>query len=423
MAAPGPGEAVRSASWPHDGGLEIGPAGADAGITAFAGQRYLLASVRLPVRLKTGHEQRRARPARTDEPALPPPRPRRTARFVFAFGLVLLGLWIARGFLLAIAWGIVIALALWPLYERFAQLLPQRGRNVLAPLLFTLATGLILLVPLVFAALQVAQEAQGAIEWLVQLQENGIPPPSWLMQIPVVGGRMVAWWRAHLSDPRAVGDLFGQVDTNMLAGWTQALGAQLLQRLVQFVFTVLTLFFLFRDGEVLGRRFLALADRWLGDPGERLAEDLASVVRSTVNGTVLVALGEGTLIGIAYSMTGVPHPLLFGGLTIAFAMLPFGAWFAFTAAALVLLVQGAGVLVAGGLFAFGAAVMFVGDNFVQPALIGGAARLPFLAALIGILGGVGTFGLIGLFLGPAIMAALLAVWREWIDPPVPVVPR
>ena len=68
-----------------------------------------------------------------------------------------------------------------------------------------------------------------------------------------------------------------------------------------------------------------------------------------------------------------------------------------------------------GLFGFGAAVMLVGDNFVQPAVIGGASRLPFLWALIGILGGLQSFGVLGLFIGPVIMAALLSVWREWLD--------
>jgi predicted PurR-regulated permease PerM len=179
--------------------------------------------------------------------------------------------------------------------------------------------------------------------------------------------------------------------------------------------TLMGLFLLLRDGARLGARLLAVADRWLGAPGERLAEKTVEAVRGTVNGTVLVALGEGILIGIGYVVAGVPHPVLFGILTVAFAMLPLGAWIAFTAAALFLLGQGGSVLAAGGLFAFGAAVMLAGDNFVQPALIGGAIRLPFLLTLIGILGGVETFGLVGLFLGPVIMAALLTVWREWVD--------
>jgi predicted PurR-regulated permease PerM len=60
--------------------------------------------------------------------------------------------------------------------------------------------------------------------------------------------------------------------------------------------------------------------------------------------------------------------------------------------------------------------MLIGDTFVQPALIAGAARLPFLWILIGILGGLETFGLLGLFLGPAIIAALLTIWRDWVSP-------
>jgi len=192
---------------------------------------------------------------------------------------------------------------------------------------------------------------------------------------------------------------------------------QLLQRVALFFFVLLTLFFVFRDGEGLGRRFLVLVDQWLGDPGERVAENLARVIRGTVNGTVLVALGEGTLIGIGYFEAGVPQPLLFAALTVAFALLPFGAWVVFSVAALVLFFQGTGLLTAFGLFVFGAAVMLIGDNLVQPALIGGAGRLPLLVALIGIFGGMRTFGLIGLFLGPVIMSVLLTIWREWIYPP------
>jgi predicted PurR-regulated permease PerM len=125
---------------------------------------------------------------------------------------------------------------------------------------------------------------------------------------------------------------------------------------------------------------------------------------------------EGVLIGLGYVLAGVPNPLLFALLTAAFAMIPFGAWFAFTAAALVLLVQGGSLLVAASVFGFGAAVLLIGDNFIWPALAGNMARLPFLLALVGIFGGLQAFGLIGLFIGPVIMAAVLVVWREWINP-------
>ena len=161
------------------------------------------------------------------------------------------------------------------------------------------------------------------------------------------------------------------------------------------------------------------ADRILGDPGESLAVKMAEAVRGTVNGTIIVALGEGALIGIGYVVAGVPNPLLFAVLTTAFAMLPFGAWAAFTVAALALLVGGGSALAAFAVFGWGALVMLAGDNFIWPTLVGGAARLPFLFAFVGIFGGLATFGLLGLFLGPVIMAALLTVWREWVMPAEP----
>jgi predicted PurR-regulated permease PerM len=139
---------------------------------------------------------------------------------------------------------------------------------------------------------------------------------------------------------------------------------------------------------------------------------MVTTVRGTVNGTILVAVGEGILIGIGFVIAGVPHAPLFAILTTAFAMLPMGAWLAFGTAAIVHVLSGGTLTAALAVFGWGAAVMLTGDNVVQPALIGGSARLPFLWTLIGILGGLESFGLIGLFLGPVIMAALLTVWRQ-----------
>ena len=103
-------------------------------------------------------------------------------------------------------------------------------------------------------------------------------------------------------------------------------------------------------------------------------------------------------------------------MTAVAAMIPFGAPLVFGAASLLLLAKGA-ALAAAIVFAFGLAVVFIADHFIRPVLIGGSTRLPFLWVLFGILGGVETWGLLGLFLGPAIMAALMLLWREWVSGP------
>jgi len=101
-------------------------------------------------------------------------------------------------------------------------------------------------------------------------------------------------------------------------------------------------------------------------------------------------------------------------LTGILAVIPFGAPVVFGAAALYLAASGSAAA-AVAVLGFGLAVVFVADHFVRPVLIGGAVRLPFLWVLLGILGGLETFGILGLFLGPAIMAALISLWREWTE--------
>ena len=347
---------------------------------------------------------------------------RPAARLAFAAALAAIGLWVARDFLIPLGWAVILAVAFWPLYRRFGARGWFGPNSVMPPLIFTLAIGVVLLIPLGFAAVEIGHQGQAAAEWFRHAQESGIPEPGWLEQAPVIGSRAAQWWREHLAQPQQASALLSNLDTTALANWTRAFSAEVLNRAFAFFITMIALFFLFRDGAWLGSRLLDLGDRLFGNPGERLAERLVVATRGTFNGTVLVATGEGMLTGLGYFVAGVPHPMLFTAFTIALAMLPFGAWFAFTAAALVLLSQGGGLLLAALLFGWGAAVMVIGDNVIQPGLVGGSVRLPFLWALIGIFGGVETFGLLGLFLGPVIMAALMTIWREWINRPRPPSP-
>jgi predicted PurR-regulated permease PerM len=337
-------------------------------------------------------------------------------RASFVVLLALLVLWVAWDFLVPLAWAAVIAITVWPAYVRLANPLPGGTTGTLAPLACTLLIGIILLAPVILVVQHIGQSGDAAVRWVTELKENGIPVPGWITQAPLIGEALARWWEANLANPAAVLDWLRRFDLESFTAWTRALGGDVLHRLALFFVTLLALFFMLRDGAVIATRVLETVDRLLGHSGERLAEKMADAVRGTVNGTVVVAVAEGVLIGVGYVVAGVPYALLFAVLTAAFAMVPFGAWAAFTLAALVLLVQGGNLLAAAGVFGFGAAVMLIGDNFIWPALVGGAARLPFLLALVGIFGGLQAFGLIGLFIGPVIMAAGLVVWREWIDP-------
>jgi predicted PurR-regulated permease PerM len=321
--------------------------------------------------------------------------------------------WIAGEFLVPLAWSAILAMALWPVYERFAGSL-SAASAVIPALILTVLVGCVLFLPVALAAYQMALQGETLLAWITQSQESGIPVPGWVAQLPLAAETLETWWREHLADPKAAAAWLQRVDAEGAAGWAKALGGELLSRSIMFLFALLALFVLLRHGAWIARKTLDTADRIFGRPGERLASKMVEAVRGTVNGTVTVAVAEGLLIGMGYAAAGVPSAMLFTVLTVAFAMLPFGAWAAFTAAALSLLATGGSGWLAAGVFAWGAAVMLVGDHFVWPTLVGSAARLPFLVALIGIFGGIHALGLVGLFVGPVVMAALLTVWREWV---------
>jgi predicted PurR-regulated permease PerM len=335
------------------------------------------------------------------------------ARVVLAAVLVALALWTAAGFLPALIWATILAVALWPLYVKFANRFVS-GPSGLAAFIFTVIVALILFTPMSLAAYQIAQQGDLLVGWLKRAKESGIDVPDWVARLPIAAESTQQWWRANLSDPKAASAWLQAINAENASDLLRTFGGQLLHRLFLLFFSLVALFVLLRNGRSVGSRFLETCDRLLGEAGESLFEKMVDATRGTVNGTVLVAVGEGLLIGVGYLIAGVPNAVLFTIFTAAFAMLPFGAWLAFTSAALVLISGEGSGLAAAGVFCWGALVMLAGDHFVWPTLVGGAARLPFLFAFVGIFGGLAAFGLIGLFLGPVVMAALLTVWREWI---------
>ena len=335
---------------------------------------------------------------------------------VLALGLLLLGLYTLWGFLSALAWAGIFAIALWPVYSRAAARFGTGRHNVLLPAAFTLLVALIFVVPLGLVGIQLAREVHAGTEWVRNVQENGVEEPGVLHHLPFGQAQVDDWWRQNLADPGSAKQLVQRTTRGNAVNLSRMVGVQVARRLTLFVFTLLTLFFLFREGDALTRQMRRAAARTFGPGGERVGRQIIASVHGTVDGLVLVGLGEGLLLGIVYAVAGVPHATTFGALTAVAAIIPFGAPLVFAVTSLLLAAKGK-IVWAITVFCIGAVVMFVADHFVRPVLIGGATKLPFLWVLLGILGGVEVWGLIGLFLGPAIMAALILLWREWASEP------
>jgi predicted PurR-regulated permease PerM len=346
------------------------------------------------------------------------PGARMNARVVFALVLVALALWTASSFLPSLIWAAILAITLWPLYLKFATRF-MAGPSGWAAFAFTSLVALVLVTPISLAVYTVAQQSDLLIDWLKRAREGGVEVPDWVARLPIAAESMEQWWRANLSDPKAATAWLKTLNADNVSDLFRTFGGQLIHRLFLLFFSLLALFALLCHGRAVASRVLETCDRLFGEAGEGLVEKMVDATRATVNGTVLVAAGEGMAIGIAYFVAGVPNGLTFLIFTTAFAMIPFGAWVAFTVAAIVTISGGGSGIAAAGVFLWGSIVMLAGDHFVWPTLVGGSARLPFLLAFVGIFGGLAAYGLIGLFVGPVIMAALLAMWREWIFRPEP----
>jgi predicted PurR-regulated permease PerM len=342
--------------------------------------------------------------------------PQFLARFAITTALVAACLWVLWGFLGALIWATVFAIALWPSYNRVLRWLPKRAGRDLAPLLLTGAIAIVFITPIVLLGTAIAKEVPFIIEFVRGARHDGIPAPDWIVQLPVIGPTIADWWRVNLGDAATADALFGRMHSEAMIESARGYGREIAHRVVTFFFTLLTVFFLFREGGALTAQLRFLSDQLLGARGERIAIQVIAAVHGTVTGLVLVGLAEGLLLGALYFAVGLPHSALLGALTGVAAIIPFAAPVVYGLAGLYLFSVGntVGALV---IVISGSVVVFVADHFVRPFLIGGAARLPFLWVLLGILGGLESMGFLGLFIGPALMAAAVALWREWTSAP------
>jgi predicted PurR-regulated permease PerM len=345
-----------------------------------------------------------------DTDSTPGPEPAQASRaqliagVAAALGLVVLAIWMLASFLPALAWATVLAIATWPLHVAARR---RVGRTWAAAAV-TLLIAVTILAPLTIAVIEAARETYGIAQWVIESRAAGFEAPQWIADLPLIGTTLADWLNSRLQAERNV---FEGADIRSFTEWGQLIGGQAVRRITTLLFALLIVFFLFREGDALMRQVEVIGNRLLGGSARRLGDVAAQAVRGTVDGLLLVGLAEAVLLGSAYAVCGVPHPALFGVLTGILSAIPFASPLVFIGAALWLMTQAA-MAAAIGLLIFGSLVVFVADHFVRPAVIGGSTRLPFVWVFLGILGGVESFGLLGLFVGPALLAVLITLWRE-----------
>ncbi|MDO8909453.1 MAG: AI-2E family transporter [Pseudohongiella sp.] len=328
--------------------------------------------------------------------------------------IVAAGVFFFIGFLVPVLAALIICFASWPIFERLRR---RCGENAtLAASVALLAIVLGIVIPLMLVISYTLEEARTFIAWLINANEYGAAVPDWVTSMPLVGATLAAQWEIYIAQPHQLGQIVNLVSGQQLGGisrWLLSFGWTAAGILLTLLFMLITLFFLYRDGEKLASQLDTVGERILPARWNRFSRVVPATVSATVVGMTLVAIGEGIVLGIAYWIAGVPSPVAFGVITGFMALIPGGAPLAFSLISLYLI--GTGDALAGiGLFIWGTVELFIVDKTIRPTLIGGPVKLPFLPTFFGLIGGVKTMGVVGLFVGPVLMALLVAIWREWL---------
>lgn len=326
-------------------------------------------------------------------------------------GIVLLTLFIIHKFIPSIVWAAIIVIATYPLYKRWCVFFG--ARESLSAFLFTTAMSLLFLLPLSWLIGILIKESQIFVNFLQQLNQNGGAAPVFFSKIPWVSTDLVKYWDDNLGKPGNLKNVLSNLHATLTPAtyYIKQIGFDIAHRGFQVGFTLLTLFFFYRDGDKLLAQIKHVGEYCLGERWFRYSDRLPQALRATVNGTIVVGIGVGVLMGICYELVNFPAPTLTGFVTALAAMIPFVVPIIFIIVALILLSAGS-LISAIIVLVWGTLVMFVADHFIKPVMIGGAIQLPFLAVLFGILGGVETLGLLGLFVGPMIMVLFVTLWQE-----------
>ncbi|WP_202315081.1 MULTISPECIES: AI-2E family transporter [unclassified Mesorhizobium] len=328
--------------------------------------------------------------------------------------IIAAGIYFFHGFLVPVLAALVITFASWPLYRRLLD--SVHGNRTLAAAIAIMLIVSFLVVPIVVAGSYAVTEVREWVSWAVEANKIGAATPHWITVLPIVGDWLDEQWTRHIGHPGAIGQLIQLVSGDNIGSIYRAVvaaGGGAFNLLLTLLFMLIALFFTYRDGEAFSAKVDRLGERILPMRWERISRVVPATISSTVTGQTLIAIGEGIVLGVAYWIAGVPSPVTLGVLTGLMALIPGGAPLSMSLVSIYLVASGSWI--AGlALFAWGSLELFIVDKTIRPRLVGGPIKLPFLPTFFGLIGGVKTMGFLGLFIGPVLMALLVAIWREWL---------
>lgn len=334
---------------------------------------------------------------------------RTTLQILWIGVLIAASFWIMRPFLLSLVWAAMIVVATWPFMLKVEGWL-WRKRS-LAVTVMTVIMLLLFIVPFSLAIVAIIENADRITDWVKSIQTQTLPAlPGWLTGIPLAGPKLAAAWENVRTGPEGLSARLAPYAGQLLKWFLSRAGSVGLIA-VQFLLTVIIAAICYANGEKAATAVLRFARRLGGKRGEDATVLAAKTVRGVALGVVGTALIQSLLGGIGLIITGIPAAAILTAVMFMLCIAQLGPglvlipsviwlfWSGSTTWGIVLLVV---TIVVGTL-----------DNFLRPILIKKGADLPLLLIFAGVIGGLVSFGIIGLFIGPVVLSVtyrLLGVW-------------
>jgi len=337
---------------------------------------------------------------------------RTTLQVLFIGMLIAAGVWILSPFLTSIIWAAMIVVTTWPvLLALQARLRNKRG---LAVAVMTVLLLLIIVVPLSLAIAAIIAKAGDIVAWVKSLAAFTVPPPpEWLRKIPLAGLKLADYWQ------RFTALRLEQLSTRLMpyaqqgVSWFLAQAGSVGMMILQFLITVIIAAILYANGETASAGIISFSRRLAGQQGEDALLLAAKAIRGVALGIVVTAIIQTAISSIGLVVTGVPGAALLTAVMFMLCLAQIGPALVLIPAVIWLYWRD-GALWGSILLVFSVLAITI-DNVVRPILIRKGADLPLILIFAGVIGGLFAFGIIGLFIGPVVLAVTYTLLKAWVS--------
>jgi predicted PurR-regulated permease PerM len=327
-------------------------------------------------------------------------------------GLIAASFWVLLPFLPAAIWAVMIVIATWPEMRWVEGRLG--GRRNLAVAVMAAAMLAAILVPIGIAVTALVDRADEIAAWTRSLAGLSVPePPAWVSGLPLVGKKLATWWQGVASMRQEEFAAHITPHLTQIGRWFIRQAGNFLTLLVQLLLTLAISAVLYAKGEAAAEWVVAFARRLAGREGERAVRLSGQAIRAIALGIVVTALVQSLVGGIGLVVTGVPHAAVLTALMFLLGVAQIGAVPVLVGAVIWLYWNDQTLW--GTVMVVWSIITGTLDNFIRPILIRKGADLPLLLVFAGVIGGLLAFGIIGLFVGPVVLAVSYTLLVAWVD--------